>query len=187
MVVAVGGPHGKIGHMGSVAGDRPPLIVTALLDERARKRFDRLRREHFPPERNHLDAHLTLFHRLPDTPAIVSALEIAADRPTITARVRRVRGWRGGVAYDLAAPELTALRRQLAQGWSDLLSAQDRAKSDLHVTVQNKADPAAAERLRAELAAGFAPYDVEIVGLGLWRYLGGPWEPVRTFAFVPAP
>jgi hypothetical protein len=49
--------------------------------------------------------------------------------------------------------------------------------------VQNKADPAAAERLHAELAAGFAPYDVEVVGLGLWRYLGGPWEPVRTFAF----
>ena len=130
--------------MGSVAGDGPPLIVTALLDERARQRFDCLRREHFPPERNHLDAHLTLFHRLPDTPAIVSALAIAADRPTITARVRRVRGWRGGVAYDLAAPELTALRRQLAQGWSDRLSAQDRAKADLHVTVQNKADPAAA-------------------------------------------
>jgi hypothetical protein len=27
------------------------------------------------------------------------------------------------------------------------------------------------------------PYDVEVVGLGLWRYLGGPWEPVERYAF----
>src|SRR6476620_6311918 len=107
----------------------PPLIVTALLDEVAQERFDRLRREHFPPERNHLAAHLTLFHHLPDDPAVGEALAAAADRPTITARVRRVRGWRGGVAYDLAAPELTALRGRLAQCWSDLLSAQDRSTS----------------------------------------------------------
>jgi hypothetical protein len=105
--------------MSSVTGAGPPLIVTALLDEAAQQRFDRLRRSHFPPERNHLDAHLTLFHRLPDASAVVSTLAVAADQPTITARVRRVRGWRGGVAYDLAAPELTALRGRLAQCWSD--------------------------------------------------------------------
>jgi hypothetical protein len=168
--------------VGSVA----PLIVTALLDEQAQEGFGRLRRSHFPPARNHLDAHLTLFHRLPDDPVIAAALEAAANRPVITARAWRVRGWRGGVAYDLVAPELTALRGQLAHGWSDLLAPQDRAKSDLHVTVQNKADPAAAERLHAELAAEFAPYDVKVVGLGLWRYLGGPWEPVRRFAFARA-
>ena len=73
--------------MSSVTGAGPPLIVTALLDEAAQQRFDRLRRSHFPPERNHLDAHLTLFHRLPDAPAVVSTLAVAADRPT-TSRAR---------------------------------------------------------------------------------------------------
>ena len=102
----------------------PPLIVTALLDEVAQERFDRLRREHFPPERNHLAAHLTLFHHLPDDPAVGAALAAAADRPEITARVRRVRGWRGGVAYDLAAPELTDLRAGLARTFG---SRADRA------------------------------------------------------------
>ena len=42
-----------------------PLIVTLTLDAPARERFDALRRRHFPPERNHLAAHLTLFHALP--------------------------------------------------------------------------------------------------------------------------
>ena len=72
----------------------PPLIVTALLDEVAQERFDRLRREHFPPERNQLDAHLTLFHRLPDDPEVDRALAVEARRPALTAQVRRVRGWR---------------------------------------------------------------------------------------------
>ncbi len=161
-----------------------PLIVTALLEAAAQERFDGLRRSHFPPERNHLDAHLTLFHRLPDDPAIGAALEAAADRPVIRARVHRVKGWRGGVAYDLIAPELADLRARLARGWVSLLSAQDRAKTDLHVTVQNKADPAAAARLHAELAAAFSPYDVQVVGLGLWRYRGGPWEAVRRCGFA---
>src|SRR5690349_6846802 len=156
----------------------PPLIVTALLDEVAQERFDRLRREHFPPERNHLAAHLTLFHHLPDDPAVGDALAAAADRPEITARVRRGGGWGGGGGYALGPP-----RAGLARTFGAVLTAQDRAKADLHLTVQNKADPAAAERLHAHLAAGFEPYDVRVVGLGLWRYLGGPWEPVQRFAF----
>ena len=42
----------------------PPLILTLVLDAASQAFFDRLRRQHFPPERNVLDAHLTLFHAL---------------------------------------------------------------------------------------------------------------------------
>ena len=42
-----------------------PLVVTLLLDEVAQERFDALRRAHFPADRNHLQAHVTLFHALP--------------------------------------------------------------------------------------------------------------------------
>lgn len=42
-----------------------PLIVTLALDEQAQARFDALRSRHFPPDRNVLDAHVTLFHALP--------------------------------------------------------------------------------------------------------------------------
>lgn len=165
----------------------PPLILTALLESEAQARFDQLRRGHFPRERNHLDAHLTLFHQLPgdEEHAVTSAAAAVADRPPITARVDRVREWRTGVAYALTAPDLTALRGQLARTWDDWLSGQDRAKSDLHITVQNKVAPDVALRLHAQLSAEFAPHDVQVVGLGLWRYLGGPWEPVRRFLFRP--
>jgi 2'-5' RNA ligase superfamily len=163
----------------------PPLILTALLDDAAQQRFDRLRRSHFPAARNYLDAHLTLFHRLPggQQGALVAAVQAAADRPAIQARVTKIRRWSNGVAYVLTAPELTGLRSRLARDWEPWLSPQDRPKADLHITVQNKVDSQTAARLHAELALGFEPHDVPVVGLGLWRYLGGPWEAVRRFPF----
>ena len=42
--------------------DHAPFIVTAELPGDIHAWSDGLRRAHFPPERNHLAAHVTLFH-----------------------------------------------------------------------------------------------------------------------------
>ena len=42
-----------------------PLIVTAELGPADFAWLDAQRRAHFPPERNQLAAHLTMFHALP--------------------------------------------------------------------------------------------------------------------------
>ncbi len=163
-----------------------PLVLTALLDDVAQQRFDQLRRTHFPAERNHLDAHLTLFHALPGDRErqLTAAVRAAADRRVITARVARVRKLGRGVAYTLSAPELSELRAGLARQWTQWLTAQDRGKADLHVTVQNKVDPNTAAQLHARLAVDFVPYEVDVTGLALWRYLGGPWAPIARFPFA---
>lgn len=165
----------------------PPLILTALLDEGAQQRFDRLRRQNFPTDRNHLDAHVTLFHQLPGEQETVIGRTLAARarRAPIPVEVAGVRSLGRGVAFTLASDELFELRSRLALEWEPWLSRQDRAKSELHVTVQNKVSPAAARALHARLAGGFVPHLVHAVGLGLWRYLDGPWEPVRAFRFRP--
>lgn len=49
--------------------------------------------------------------------------------------------------------------------------------------MQNKVAPEVARALHARLAAEFVPHGVQVPGLGLWRYLGGPWEPVARFPF----
>jgi hypothetical protein len=51
------------------------------------------------------------------------------------------------------------------------------------VTVQNKVTPDAARSLHAQLSAAFEPEPVTARGLGLWRYLGGPWEPLDELPF----
>ena len=162
--------------------DDRPLIVTLLLDPACQERFDALRRAHFPPERNHLAAHVTLFHAVP------AALEqqVRADlaevvRPPYAVRVTRVRSLGRGVAYDLRSDELAAQRAELARRWAPHLTPQDAAPHAPHVTVQNKVDPATARALLERLQAEFVPYDVTATGLGLWRYLGGPWEALAAF------
>ncbi len=170
---------------GSIAASAGPLIVTLLLDEEAQRRFDGLRAEHFPPERNHLSAHVTLFHALPGehVDAVRSELARAALRSQFEVAVTGLRLLGRGVAFVLDSPELTALRDRLAVAWQPWLTAQDRQRHAPHVTVQNKVEPAAARALHDRLLAGFVPYRVRARGLGLWRYLGGPWAPVAEFEF----
>lgn len=165
--------------------DDRPLILTALLDDATQARFDDLRERHFPAGRNHLAAHLTLFHALPGDAAaeLATDLTAATDRAPMTARVTGLRLLGRGVAFTLDCPELTALRRGVAERWRPRLTRQDAGKADLHVTVQNKVTPAAARALHDDLAAGFAPWDAGVPGLALWRYDGGPWEPGPRFPF----
>jgi len=166
-----------------------PLILTAVLDDAVQQRLDALRRAHFPPERNHLDAHVTLFHHLPGTEreAVADAVAEAVHAPAPAVHLTGVRSLGRGVAVVLASPELAALRADLARRWDGWLTAQDRGKrGDLHVTVQNKVTPDAARALHRQLAASFAPERTRAVALALWRYAGGPWEPVARFAFAAA-
>jgi 2'-5' RNA ligase len=162
-----------------------PLVVTLLLDDDSQRRFDRLRAEHFPADRNHLAAHVTLFHALPGEhgDAVAADLAAAADRPAFDVEVTGVRLLGRGVAYTLASPEVDQLRGRLAAAWQAWLTPQDRQRHAPHVTVQNKVDPAVARALHARLSAAFEPGRVGARGLTLSRYLGGPWEPVAGYPF----
>ena len=163
-----------------------PLIVTLALDEASQAAFDRLRAVHFPPDRNHLAAHVTLFHALPGEheDAVRRDLADVAHRPPYAVRVRGLRSLGRGVAYVLESGELTATRKELAARWSACLTPQDRSRHAPHVTVQNKVPPERARALLADLSQDFVPYDVTATGLALWRYLGGPWEPLGVQRFL---
>jgi 2'-5' RNA ligase len=179
-------PHPSQARGGARKGaEAPPLVVTLLLDDEAQRRFDRLREAHFPPERNHLQAHVTLFHALPGehVDAVRAELTAAADRDAFEVAVTGLRFLGRGVAYTLESAELGTLRDRLAAAWRPWLTPQDRQKHAPHVTVQNKVAPAVARALHERLLADFVPETVPARGLGLWRYLGGPWEPVAALPF----
>jgi 2'-5' RNA ligase len=182
-------------------GGPAPLIVTLLLDDEAQGRFDRLREAHFPARplsgARHepasgggrgvfrLQAHVTLFHALPGEQVAHVRRELAevADRAPFDVAVTGVRFLGRGVAIDLDAPELTALRRGLAGAFDPWLTRQDRQWSRPHVTVQNKVEPEVARALYTDLSAAFVAETVTARGLGLWDYLGGPWAPAGEFLF----
>ncbi|GAA0739761.1 2'-5' RNA ligase family protein [Sphingomonas sp. ABOLD] len=162
-----------------MSGAPAPLIVTALFGRQDQAWFDSLRRAHFPPERNQLDAHLTLFHHLPPSVAEELKHRLARETRGVRAPRARVSGLMSlgqGVAYRIEAPELEAIRAGLLEAFAGLLTPQDAGRWRPHVTVQNKVRPVLAKALLRALAADFAPKVVEISGLASWWYRGGPWE-----------
>ncbi len=166
-----------------------PLILTLRFDDRSFAFFQAQRQRYFPPDRNLIPAHLTLFHKLPgDHLAIISQdLESAARaQPPFRLDVTGLRSLGRGTAYTLASPNLQFLRRELAQKWDAWLGPQDRQKHQPHVTVQNKVEPADARALLAELSQAFTPFQATALGLDLWSYRGGPWESAGSFLFTEA-
>ncbi|MBJ7328028.1 MAG: hypothetical protein JHC52_11870, partial [Chthoniobacterales bacterium] len=81
-----------------------------------------------------------------------------------------------GVAYRIDSPGLMAMRDELADAFTGLLTPQDQARPRLHVTVQNKVKPDVAKALATRLAADFHPRPFAIAGLAAWHYRGGPWD-----------
>lgn len=163
-----------------------PIIVTAIMGKADQAWANALRAEHFPPERNYLLAHITLFHHLPPShwPEIKARLAgLAHEFAPPEAYLREVMFLGRGVAYRVECPELLAMREELAADLHGLLTPQDQAKPRLHITVQNKVEPAAAKALFAELSAGFEPRSVEITGFAAHFYRGGPWEHIQSWKF----
>ncbi len=168
--------------------DRAPLILTLELAQPAQDLFQSLRNRHFPPGRNVVPAHVSLFHALPgaETPAILRRLRaVAATRPPVRVEAPFLLG--RGVGFRLDSPALAALRAGLARDWSPWLTAQDRQGYRPHVTVQNKVSPEEARLTLERLAAGFVPFATEGAALRLWRYLGGPWEALHTVELAAPP
>ncbi|RKS77533.1 2'-5' RNA ligase [Motilibacter peucedani] len=169
----------------SHAAEQAPIVVSARLDATAQEFFDTLRRRHFPADRLVVGAHLTLFHAIPGDALgeVLADLRDCVPSGPVTAPVRPPRSLGRGVAYDLDAPALVELHRRLRERWAPLLTRQDAQPLRPHVTVQNKVTPEQARRTLELLAAQERPAAAVSDGVEVWRYVGGPWEPVTTVEF----
>lgn len=170
----------------SAEADHAPFIVTALLPPDLASWATGLRTAHFPPERNFLKAHVTLFHALPyfcgDEIRAALAQE-AAEQAPVEAELVGLMPLGGGTALKLSSSAMLDLRDRLADRFHGLLTGQDGHRPRLHVTIQNKVTAKEAKTLQAELAPEIIPRRFHFAGLGLYIYRGGPWEHVRDFPF----
>jgi hypothetical protein len=130
-------------------------------------------------------AHLTLFHHLPPWIERELATRLAAETaaPPPPATIAGVIDLGQGTALRVESEALMALRERLADAFQGLLIPQDQAAWRPHITVQNKVEPREARQLQQRLRAGFEPRPLAIRALAAWRYLDGPWEPIRTHMF----
>jgi len=161
------------------------LIVTAEIAQRDFSWIEGLRRAHYPPERNRVPAHLTVFHSLPPSAEseLRGRLSRAVRGPAPAASIEGLMDLGGGVAFRIVSPDLERIRDELAAGLRGLLSAQDGGGWRPHVTIQNKVAPKVARALKQSLERSFEPRPLAIAGFGLHRYLGGPWERIAVYPF----
>lgn len=163
-----------------------PLILTLELNETAQIFFNKKRKEHFPPERNFIEAHLTLFHHLPDNEhKIITTIEaLCSYQKTIELVVKEPVSIGKGVAYKIESKALIALHKKLQKEWMDLLTMQDRQGLWPHITVQNKVTAEQAKQTWQAEKETFVPFTALANGLSAWRYLNGPWQAYRQFSFA---
>lgn len=172
--------------MQALPSSSAPLIVTAELPAALQAWADTLRKTHFPPERNHLQAHVTLFHALPhyvldEARALLS--RIAAQHAPVEARLTGVMDLGNGTAFRIDSPDMMALRDEMADHFHGLLTQQDGHVPRLHVTVQNKVLRKDAIALQIGLQEAFAARSFTFTGLALHHYLGGPWGNAGRWSF----
>jgi hypothetical protein len=161
------------------------LIVAAELGKADFAWLDALRRRHYPPDRNRVPAHLTLFRTLPPSsePEVRRSLARAASARAPDAWTADAMDLDAGVALRIASPDLEQIRADLAGEFHGLLTSQDIGRWTPHVTIQNKVEPRVARALLREIRNGFEPRPIRIAGLQLIRYQEGEWEPVAVCRF----
>lgn len=163
-----------------------PFIVTAALPADIQGWADGLRRAHFPPERNHLHAHVTLFHAF--APSLLEELttflpRISGEFAPPGGEITGLMDLGTGTAIALTSPALLTLRAIIADHFRGSLTAQDVHEPRPHITIQNKVTKREARALQASLAPVIQPRRFAFPALELHQYRGGPWELVKRCAF----
>lgn len=163
-----------------------PFIVTAALPPAIQGWADALRREHYPPERNHLHAHVTMFHSF--APSLFDELkdflpQLAREFAPPEAYVTGVMDLGKGTAIALQSEPLLALRSLIAEHFHGSLTAQDLYEPRPHITIQNKVTKTEARALQASLAPTIEPRHFVFPAIELHLYQNGPWEQIKSCAF----
>ncbi|WWD16010.1 hypothetical protein CI109_100435 [Kwoniella shandongensis] len=194
--------------MSPAINPQSPLILTLRLDSASHQLLTSLRSKYFPPHRNFLTAHVTLFHAIPSHryPELDSYLNNLVEKH------REKGGWdvflgepepmgnRGVYLRLRERPSNTTenLRSQLLHDLKkgikeekDKLTNQDlQTMKRPHVTVLNKArDEEEVEKCLKEVKEVFEKMGEKgqhvgrATGFELWEYLGGPWKHVKAYSF----
>ena len=161
------------------------FVITAKLDETSFSRLEAWRQAYFPASRNFLPAHLTLFHTLSSSQVtqLRNAWPLMSGANSLPLRFTVPKFFGHGVAIEVEAPGLHALRAQLIEVLGGNLTRQDSQPYRSHITIQNKVAAPEARALYEHFRSSFTAWEGLANALLVWRYLGGPWASDIELAF----
>ena len=88
-----------------------------------------------------------------------------------------------GFGIKVDCPELKNWRNNLLRLPLDF-TPQDKNLKQLHVTIQNKVSPEQGRKDYEYFKDIWNPIESKILGIQVWKYLGGPWEFQKDYLFM---
>lgn len=170
-------------------------ILTLMTDQAHHERMTALRKRYFPPKLNKLDAHLTLFHALPESKlegSIIPTIQHVASQTTPFSVTAKTPGQLGKHGIGIFVPrnsggdQVREVHSALQESWKrdGWLSTQDSGGMKAHYTIMNKVDDESeVQKAFGEVKKAFRADEGLAEGLGLWRYDRGWWRWVQGFYF----
>ncbi len=162
----------------------PPLVVTLKIDSDGQAFFDSERIKYFPAHCNYVDAHITLFHKLPSNKIEVdNIIEKFSKRKSFELNISNLDLQSNGVAYEIESEELIHLYKEMQNELSKYLIRNDRKKLWPHITIQSKVTAYKAFKTHADLVSTFKPIAATALGFSCWHYVKGYWEKKEEYLF----
>lgn len=159
------------------------IILTLLLESKWQAYFNQLRKQYFPAHCNYLDAHLTIFHCLPDDEQLIdNTLQQFSQQGHLSLNVKGLKNMGNGVAFNIECPALQQLHKAIQGNLAPWLVHRDRQLFWPHITIQNRVTAFKAARTLAQLQLGFEPFAIKGVGFSIWTYQKGPWQHIKDYS-----
>ena len=161
-----------------------PLVVTLKIDEHSQLFFNEKRIMFFPAHANYVDAHITLFHKLP---SINLDIEIGmtqfAQHKKFDLLISDIILFETSVSYAIESPQLLNLHAEMQSKFDPYLILNDRKILKPHITIQNKVTTYKAQKTHVLLLKDFNPFVVKAIGFTSWYYLKGYWDKKEDYFF----
>ena len=161
-----------------------PLVVTLKIDEPSQLFFNEKRIMFFPAHVNYVDAHITLFHKLPaNNKDIETELIAFAKHASFELRITAILLTETSVSYAITSTVLQHLHTKMQLKFDTYLTRNDRKILNPHITIQNKVTAYKAQKTQALLQKDFKPFLVNAVGFTSWYYVKGYWDKKEDYFF----
>ena len=169
-------------------------VLTIKTDDVHHRTMTELRNRYFPKQLNKLDAHLTLFHALPESKlesTIIPAIEhLVKEHAPFSFHARSpfkmTRGIGIAIPQSRGREQIQSIRQNLLEPWRNegFLSGQDAGSARPHYTIMNKVDNEDDVAKAFEEVKNWKFHWGKAEGLALFRYHRGFWNPEKTFLFT---
>ncbi|MEQ1554263.1 MAG: 2'-5' RNA ligase family protein [Ferruginibacter sp.] len=161
------------------------LIITLKIDDESQVFFNAQRKAYFPAYANFAEAHLTLFHKLPnDNKLIFETLENSMNIKAFKMLVKSIINNKNFIAYEIDSEVLQNLHNNMQIDFANYINKKDKEILWPHITIQNKATVYKAQKTHQKLLETFIPFNITAIGISVWYYNKKCWQKFKDYLFL---